>query len=54
MSLLILLSIPAISALACMVAVITIQTLYLRLQSRPYQVIPFPLRFARLPRPKAS
>jgi hypothetical protein len=54
MGLLILLSLPAISALLCMVAAITIQTLYLRLQSRPCRVIPFPAPVDRLPRPKAS
>ena len=54
MSLLILLALPAISAVACMVAAITNQTLYLRLQGRPCRVIPFPVHFDRLPRPKAS
>ena len=54
MSLLILLAIPAISAMACMVAAITNQTLYLRLQGRPCRIIPFPVHLNHLPRPKAS
>ena len=54
MSLLILLSIPALSTLLCMVGAITEQTLYLRLQGRPCRVIPFPTPLHPLPRPKAS
>ena len=54
MSLLILLFIPALTALACMIAAITNQTLYLRLQGRPCRVIPFPVHVDRMPRPKAS
>ncbi len=53
MSLLILLSIPAISALLCMVGAITNQMLYLRLQGRPCRVIPFP-HSLRQPSPKVS
>jgi hypothetical protein len=54
MNLLFLLSIPALSGLLSMVAVITVQTLYLRLQGQPCQVIPFPRPTPRMPRPKAS
>lgn len=54
MSLLILLSIPALLALLCMVAGFTVHTLYLRLQSRPCKVIPFPDFLRSAPRPKAS
>lgn len=54
MSLLILLSIPAISAILCMVAVITNQTVYLRLQNRSCRVIPFPVAVGGRPRPHAS
>jgi hypothetical protein len=54
MSLLILLSIPAISAILCMVAVMTNQTVYLRLQSRSCRVIPFPVAVGGRPRPNAS
>ena len=54
MSLLILLSLPALSALMCMVTVITRQTLYMRLKGRACQVIPFPVRMDHAPRPKAS
>ena len=49
MSLLILMSIPALSALLCMVAVITDLTLYMRLQNSPCRVIPFPVYPDRLP-----
>lgn len=54
MSLLILLSIPALSALGCMVAAITIHTIYLRLQSRSCTVIPFRIPNRYVPRPKVS
>jgi len=42
MTLLILLSIQSLSGLVSMVALITIQTLYLRLQGRRCEVIQFP------------
>jgi hypothetical protein len=42
MSVLILLSVPSLSAILCMVAAITDLTLYLRLPGRPCRVIPFP------------
>ncbi len=41
MSLLIVLSAPALAGLACMAAAITNQTLYPRLKGRPCLVIPF-------------
>jgi len=44
MSFLIVLSIPALSALGCMVAVITDQTLHPRLHGRRCRVIPFHVR----------
>ena len=50
MSLLLLLSIPAISGLVSMVALITVQTLYLRLKGHPCRVIPFPSPIERLTR----
>ena len=50
MSLLILLSIPSLSAILCMIAAVTDLTLYLRLQSRPCRVIPFPIYPVRLSR----
>ena len=43
MSLLILLSAPSLSALVCMLAVITNQTLYPRLKTRACRVIQFPV-----------
>ena len=49
MSLLILLSIPALSALLCMIAAITDLTLYPRLQKNPCRVIPFPVNRDRRP-----
>jgi hypothetical protein len=42
MSLLILLSAPSVSALLCMVAAITNQTIYPRLRGRECRVIQFP------------
>jgi hypothetical protein len=51
MSVLILLSIPALSALLCMVAAITDLTLYPRLQNNPCRVIPFPVYRDRRPPP---
>ena len=54
MSLLILLSVPAISAMFCMVAAITDLTLYPRLQNSPCRVIPFPVYPDRLPLPGGS
>jgi len=48
MSLLILLSVPSLSAILCMVAAITDLMLYLRLRGRPCRVIPFPLYPDRL------
>ncbi len=54
MSLLILLSIPSLSAILCMVAAITDLALYLRLQGRPCRVIPFPVHPDRLSRHPAS
>ena len=54
MSILIVLSIPSLSAILCMVAAITDLTLYLRLQSRPCRIIPFPVHPDRLPHPGGS
>ena len=54
MSLLIVLAIPSFSAILCMLAAITDLTLYLRLQSRPCRIIPFPVQPDCLPRPGGS
>jgi hypothetical protein len=54
LSLLILLAIPSLSVLVSIVAVITVQTLYLRLQGRPCRVIPFPGPLDRLARRQRS
>ena len=50
MALLIVLSIPSLSGVITMVAAITEQTLYPRLQGRPCQVIPFPTYYPLRPR----
>ena len=50
MSLLILLSLPALSGLVSMAAAITVQTLYPRLQGRGCMVISFPGPLERMTR----
>ncbi|HEY3628097.1 MAG TPA: hypothetical protein VGL00_17545, partial [Terracidiphilus sp.] len=50
MSLLVLLSIPAIAGILCMAVAITAQVLYPRLKGRPCRVIQFPVRVDQRPR----
>lgn len=54
MSLLILLSIPALLGIVCMAVAFTNQVLYPRLKGRPARVIQFPVYFQPRPRRKMA